>query len=838
MVVYKIIPHSSVTNNTNRKLWSTLHKMYSIYHHSKDRRTWKFKGGFSITQREKDYIWFDIILRQENGKKKIEFYCSTSEIWSKKFKEIIEEKLKVTLEETVIDVLKVPEKSVIQELKYLRHDIFSMNTDAREQTTPISSILTAVDDLIEDGDFARLSVCNETVDRVNWANYSTWAHDKLSKGKIPQRNRLSTKKAFNYSLIGLSKAFNEINGVLADTMNAIQNMFFKPEDKKETRIIIENKNSLENEIGKHRISQRTHEKRNQTVWKSRIRVAAYTKNKLRNDLFINTISNATGEISEDNELQPVKIRFNRRKEIINELNTLQLSKRTLADYDVNKISSDEMSKLAFQMPTAELQRKYDMELNVNKKVETDIPSVFVHKDENEHVKIDGIKVSVGSNNIKVNGQKMKVIKISPKGLLIGHSEIKGKYIPIALPITNPDHFYRGYLFQGGMGMGKDTALQNFIVEGNLKHGISFIIPDVICEEGRRGLANGVRDSLPQQNVIDLDYSNEEYIPPLDLSEIITKLGKRGANRFAKEMVDFLNLEALTRSKRYVRTAGKASAGSLFLMKQLFHDEEFRAYRIEELKKEGKVNLANELEQWGDNSELGSKADGVIDRLDDLFGDETLEQIFSQPPHPDINFEKWMKEGKVIIIRLPKKILGELAIKTLLHWISIKVYMTRLLMSQDDKDKHGAFLVFNEPHQFMTDGLEKFMKYIALEGRKERLGSLFAFHHIGLLPDKLAKDLQAGGVNQFLFANDYEDTFKRVEKQLEPTFTVDSAMSIPEFHAICLLRFGGQKHHAFLVKMIDPPRERMKQFDNSFITLRHARMFGRHCDEVEKMIQGA
>ena len=98
---------------------------------------------------------------------------------------------------------------------------------------------------------------------------------------------------------------------------------------------------------------------------------------------------------------------------------------------------------------------------------------------------------------------------------------------------------------------KDTALKNFVVEGCLNHGMSFIVPDVICEDGHRGMADGIRDSLPPDKIIDLDLTSE-YRIPLDLTEVINKLGKDGSNRFASEMISFFgDLENMARSKENI-----------------------------------------------------------------------------------------------------------------------------------------------------------------------------------------------------------------------------------------------------------------------------------------------
>ncbi|WP_283751508.1 hypothetical protein, partial [Bacillus cereus] len=78
-----------------------------------------------------------------------------------------------------------------------------------------------------------------------------------------------------------------------------------------------------------------------------------------------------------------------------------------------------------------------------------------------------------------------------------------KKIQIYMTIDNPYNFYRGYVFLGGQGSGKDTAIKIFVFEGFTKHKICFIIQDAILEYGGRGMEDGIRDELPPENFFDL-----------------------------------------------------------------------------------------------------------------------------------------------------------------------------------------------------------------------------------------------------------------------------------------------------------------------------------------------
>jgi hypothetical protein len=795
MIVYRIIPHTGVTNN-NKRLWRAIYKMYEMYEGIGTRVEC---DGFKFIYREKDYFWFDVVFKQVKGERKIEFYVATSEYQALKLKRKLENKMDVTIQEASIDDLQIPiENTLVQDLKYLKHDVFSVNTNITESKTPIASILNTVDELQYDGDIARLSICNEAENRQKWMKNAQWAMEKLQKGKVPQRTNLSAKKATKALKIGIAGIVNEINDLLVDTFQAISNVFFKSEKDFKKEKVIKKEYSLEDEISTSRLSNASREKINQPVFKSRVRVAAHSADKLTRETLSETLSLAFGEIAENNELHGMKIRINgRRIEVINELNSLKLSNRTKFDADVNLISCDEMSKLALQMPQSDLLRKYADELSIKKRIEVEIP---------------------------------KVLR-DPIGIHLGIATVKDQEIPIYMPISNPDEFYRAYTFIGSQGAGKDTAMKNWIVEGCEKHGISFVIPDVICEDGERGMADGIRDALPPEKVIDIDLGNEDYIVPMDLTEVITKLGRKGASRFGDEMIDFMNLEGLARSQKYLREAAKASGGSLYNIKRIIEDENFRLDVIEQLQAKGNLRLANDLINWGTNEDLGNKADAILNRLDMFFGNDTLFDIFAQPPKTEVDFAKWMKEGKVIIIRIPNRALGELATKTLVHWITLKTFMTRMLMSKEDQKK-GCFIVFNEPEQYVTEGLTKLMGRIGTEGRKERFGSLYAFHHWNKLPQSLQENLQGGGVQQFLFMNDHLRTFELSKHRFEDTIPMEQAVKLPAHHAIISVRAGKEMQPAFICHMKPPVKT---NYDNSFLTKRHARMYGRSWQELQEVL---
>lgn len=788
MVVYRVVPHANVAAQT-QSMWKALHKMYALYASPRSRFE---RDGLKFTYREKDSLWFDVVFKRRGGENKVEFYVGTTEFQAEKLKRRLENMMHVTLKDATLKDIAIPiENTVVQEMRYSRHDIFSLSTKVNERQTPIATIMNTVDELIHEGDMARLSICADHQDRKRWADKAKYAHDALASGKVPQRPGI--RKAVPVFRSGLAGLVNGVNALMQDMMDAVHSAFFSGDQASEKRDIIE-RHSLLDEIMSHKLSGATAEKKNLPVFKTHIRVAAHSKDRLVRDTIADTLSTGIADTDENNELQAVTARGKATAQLLKEMNELKLSRQTRSAPNVNLISTDEMAKLALQLPNRELQMRYASELDAKYRIEVRVP--------------EALKTGAG--------------------IPLGTATVKDSVTPVDMPVSKPDELFIGYTFIGRQGSGKDTAIKNWIIDANMRHGISTIVIDAIDEPGERGMADGIRDALPERKIIDLDLGHEEHIIPLDLTEVVTALGRLGASRFADEMIDFVDLGNHTRSRRYLREAAKASGGSLFGIKRIIEDEEFRLSTIERLMKEGNQRLADELIAWGSNDDIGSKADGVLDRLDTFFGNDRLHDIFSQDPLPEVDFAKWMSEGKVIILRVPNRKLGELATRTLVHWITLKTFMTRMLMDKKAQS-NGCFVVFNEPEQYASEGLAKLMGRIGTEGRKERLGSLYAFHHWNKLPKSLQENLLGGGVQQFLFANDHHQTFELSKHRFEDTIPMEQAVRLPMHYAIVSLRAAGELQPAFIAKMNPPSKAR---YDNAHLTAVHAKRYGRHWKELQ------
>lgn len=750
MVLFKITPHQSVSNNTNRKLWRTLHKMYEMYDSIPSRVE---RNGTHFIYREKDMICFDIVFKTIDGKQMIEFYVATTELWSSKFKSITEERMKVQVEEVPIDEVHIPQDdTVIYELKYNLHDIHSLKTDATEQTSPIGSVLTSIHD-IEEGDMARISVISETVGRRKWSQLSSYAHDKLKKGVILKRARISTNDIVQSLQSGVISLFNEVSSIISDTIHAIEKTFFSQTDKKQNKMEIQKISHEEIHL-----SQRSRDKRYSPVWKTRIRVAVHSPNDLRRDLIANSLCSAYSEIGEDNDLIGLKVRMKPRiKAAIDELNTFQLSNFTRTDGDINIMSCDELAKVSLQLPTAEIQRKYEEELCVNRSIETTVPAAL----------------SKG------------------KGIKIGHVEIKGEKKDIHIPVGNFDELCLPHIVIGAMGSGKTKGFgANWMVQSVLNgYGALAIDP------AKGEIGDEVEAALPKDKVVRIRLGEKPF--SLDFCEVAHS--PRAKNRLANSIISFFNTaadEAGGQTARYIRAAVIAMrTGKLAEIMNIFEDEEYLSEVILDMK--DSIHKST-LQSFAKESDARKRQiiSPIYNRLDTILGDEYLAECLESDS--SIDMVDLMSQRKAIIIDVPKSVLGPEGVDLIVNLLSVKIDLAMTLRKEEDQFPFSV--IFDEPHQFLRSAST--WKAAAVESRKWGIKYIWMFHSWEQIPRDLSEIIKAAGPHYTLYPSS-KKTFQDLREEISP-FTLEEAMSLKRFHAINVIRSGGEIVTPFIAKMSGPP----------------------------------
>ena len=88
------------------------------------------------------------------------------------------------------------------------------------------------------------------------------------------------------------------------------------------------------------------------------------------------------------------------------------------------------------------------------------------------------------------------------------------------------------------------------------------------------------------------------------------------------------------------------------------------------------------------------------------------------------------------------------------------------------------------------------------------------------------------MQQFLFANDHLKTFELSKHRFEDTLPMDQATHLPNHYAIISVRADNELQPAFICHMKPPAK---LSYDNSFLTKRHAQIYGRSWQELQEAL---
>src|SRR5690606_37934805 len=90
------------------------------------------------------------------------------------------------------------------------------------------------------------------------------------------------------------------------------------------------------------------------------------------------------------------------------------------------------------------------------------------------------------------------------------------------------------------------------------------------------------------------------------------------------------------------------------------------------------------------------------RLKMILGNPHFKHMLAQDENKEVDFEKWIRERKIVLLRMKKMDIGDMGVRILMYLISMKVFWIKKIIQTDDP----TLIVFNEPHQFMSDGLQE------------------------------------------------------------------------------------------------------------------------------------
>lgn len=161
------------------------------------------------------------------------------------------------------------------------------------------------------------------------------------------------------------------------------------------------------------------------------------------------------------------------------------------------------------------------------------------------------------------------------------------------------------------------------------------------------------------------------------------------------------------------------------------------------------------------------------------------------------------DGGLLLVRVPKGILGEDTARLLGSFVVAKVWQAATARAAVGQEARvDASLYVDECQNFLT--LPRSFDEILAEARGYRLSLVLAHQHLGQLPRELRDAVSANARNKVFFTMSPEDAFV-LARHTNPTLTDHDLANLDAYQAAARLVVGGQDQPAFTLRTRPVPQ---------------------------------
>jgi len=489
-----------------------------------------------------------------------------------------------------------------------------------------------------------------------------------------------------------------------------------------------------------------------------LRVVVQSSDERRKRRIARGISLALKQLNQDNELKDKMVKPNKNKRFIEDIERRHIPVPFL--FGKRQILTGPEIAHFIKLPQRALQDEFPIIETVSGK-ETDIP---------DSLKKDGLR--------------------------LGDATFKGKKQTVYMPTNNHDEICLPQVVVGAMGSGKTAGFGGNLLVESVRNQFGGLAIDPKDGQIRKELEAG----LPEDKIIKIKFGEK----PISLDWREVQHSSKARNRLANTVLSFFNTttdETGAQTSRYLRAAVMAmQTGKLSEILQILEDEEYRNKALEQVTNPLHRNTLQDLNE--DKMSAGKRAQilaPIYNRLDTILGDEYLYECMECDD--GIDLVDITSQKKACVIDVPKDLLGKEGVEIIVNLISTKLDLAMTLREEENRFPYK--IVFDEPHQFNKS--TKLWKSAAVESRYWRYAYCWMFHSWEQIPRDLAEIIKAAGPHYHLYPSS-KKTFTDLAEEIAP-FTAGNAIKLKSFHAINVIRSGGEVVTPFIAKMTPPPTKK-------------------------------
>lgn len=222
--------------------------------------------------------------------------------------------------------------------------------------------------------------------------------------------------------------------------------------------------------------------------------------------------------------------------------------------------------------------------------------------------------------------------------------------------------------------------------------------------------------------------------------------------------------------------------------------------------------------------------GLLNKLAAVLMRGPARMIVGQPK-PKLNIEGLIDHGGLILVRVPKGMLGEETSRLLGSFVIARVWQACMKrVDRPEEERPDTTLYVDEMHNYLT--LPRSFEDLLAEARGYHLSMVLAHQHLGQLPRDMREAIGANARTKIVFGVSPEDAHN-LEKHFLPELSAHDLSNLSAFHAACRPGVKGAQGRPFTFKTIPLPSGEAKRAAG--VRKASAKLFATSRTEVEKAI---
>lgn len=389
------------------------------------------------------------------------------------------------------------------------------------------------------------------------------------------------------------------------------------------------------------------------------------------------------------------------------------------------------------------------------------------------------------------------------GLRLGQSNYRGAHTPIYM---NYEDRMRHFYMIGKSGVGKTTIFQNMVLQDIRNgHGVCYMDPNGDAVEW-------IIKHIPKEraeDVIIFDPSDTTRPLGLNLLEFDPQFPEQKTMVINEMIMIFDKLYDLKATggpifEQYMRNAmllimdDPESGSTLMEIPRVLADPEFRKLKLSRSNNMiVKDFWINEAEKAGGEAALANIVPYITSKLTQFTSNDIMRPIIGQQKSA-INFRQIMDEGKILLVTLPKGLLGEMNAMLLGMIISGKIQIAAFSRQNIPENQRRPYFLYVDEFQNFTS---KTFATILSEARKYALSLNITNQYIAQL-DEATRDAIIGNVGTLLVWLIGATDAEFLQKTFDP-LSVEDMVNIQKYNFYIRLLVDGSTSKPFNA-FGDPP----------------------------------